>query len=92
MFKVNNNNPRSRCEIYSKLSIKTPERRPQNGQTNVKNLPPNAAKFITCVEPFCGRRSGVFIDNFEHIYLFLVFLLLDLGMYLLADTGRISTL
>ena len=27
MFKVNNRNTRIRCEIYSKLTIKTPERR-----------------------------------------------------------------
>ena len=27
MFKVNNRNPRTRCEICSKLTIKTPERR-----------------------------------------------------------------
>ena len=27
MFKVNNRNTRTKCEIYSKLTIKTPERR-----------------------------------------------------------------
>ena len=27
MFKVSNRNTRSRCEVYSKLTIKTPERR-----------------------------------------------------------------
>ena len=27
LFKVNNRNTRKRCEIYSKLAIKTPERR-----------------------------------------------------------------
>ena len=27
MFKVNNRNTRTRCEIWSKLTIKTPERR-----------------------------------------------------------------
>ena len=27
MFKVNNKNTRTRCEIYSKLAIKTPEQR-----------------------------------------------------------------
>ena len=30
MFKVNNKNTRSRCEICSKLTIKTPERRHEN--------------------------------------------------------------
>ena len=51
LFQVYNRNTRKRCEIYSKLTIKTPER-------------------------LHLRRSGVFIDNFEHIlHLFLVFLL-----------------
>ena len=27
MFKINNRNTRKRCEIYPKLTIKTPERR-----------------------------------------------------------------
>ena len=31
-FKVNNGNTRTRSEICLKLTIKTPERRPQNGQ------------------------------------------------------------
>ena len=51
LFQVYNRNTRKRCEIYSKLTTKTSERRH-------------------------WRRSGVFIDNFEHIlHLFLVFLL-----------------
>ena len=55
LFKVNNRNTRTRCEICSKLTINTPERRQ-------------------------WRRSGVFIDNFEHIsHLVLVFLLLTLS-------------
>ena len=28
LLKVNNRNPRTRCEVSSKLTIKTPERRP----------------------------------------------------------------
>ena len=52
MFKVKYRNTRTRREICSKLTIKTP-----------------------------GRRSGVFIANFEHIsHLVLVFLLLALNM------------
>ena len=31
MFKVNNGNTRTRCEICSKLTIKTPERRQRRG-------------------------------------------------------------
>ena len=56
LLKVNNRNTRTRCEICSKLTIETPERRQ-------------------------GRRSGVFIVNFEQISrLVLVFLLLTLKM------------
>ena len=53
-LKVNNKNTKTSCEICSKLTIKTPERRQ-------------------------GRRSGVFIVNFEHTsHLVLEFLLLTL--------------
>ena len=46
---MNNRKTRNRCEICSKLTIKTSERRQ-------------------------WRRSGVFIDNFEHIlHIVLVF-------------------
>ena len=31
MFKVNNRNTRTRCDIYSKLTIKTPERHQWSG-------------------------------------------------------------
>ena len=55
LLKVNNRNTRTRCEICSKLTLKTPQGRD-------------------------GRRSGVFIVNFEHIsHLALVFLLLTLN-------------
>ena len=35
MFKVNNRNTRKKCEICSKLTIKTPERRQLFEQVNV---------------------------------------------------------
>ena len=55
LFKVDNRNTKKRCEICSKVTIKTPEQ---------------------CQ----GRRSCVFIVNFEHIlHLFLVFLLSTLN-------------
>ena len=55
LLKVNIRNIRTRCEICSKLTIKTPEQRQR-----------------------C--RSGVLIDNFEHVSHFvLVFLLLTLN-------------
>ena len=34
MFKVNNKNTRTRCEICSKLTIKIPERRQNSEQVN----------------------------------------------------------
>ena len=52
LYKVYNENTQTMCEICSKLTIKTPERRQ-------------------------GRRSGVFIVNFEQIsHIFQVFPLL----------------
>ena len=35
MFKVNNRNPRTRCEVSSKLTIKTPERRHSSFALNI---------------------------------------------------------
>ena len=57
LLKVNNRNTRRRCEIYSKLTIKTPER-PHLGCSGV---------FIINFEHISWGRSGVFIVNFEHI-------------------------
>ena len=51
LFKVNNRNTRKRCEVCSKLAVKTPERLALN------------TLFRTPEQ----RRSGVFIVNFEHI-------------------------
>ena len=61
MLKANN---RKRCEICSKVSMKTTKRRPQNGTTLAINFTAFAGKF-TFVGPFCGRRSGVFVNKFE---------------------------
>ena len=36
MFKVNNRNTRTRCEICSKLTIKTPERRHFKGRGTIQ--------------------------------------------------------
>ena len=44
--------------------MKTIKRRPQNGTTLAINFTAFAGKF-TFVGPFCGRRSGIFINNFE---------------------------
>ena len=83
LFKVNNRNIRTKCELCSKLTIKKPERR-QNGPIHFKNLAANATRFLKCVWPF-WHRSGVFIVNFERAsHLVLVFLLLTLNMQLPA--------
>ena len=76
LLKVNNKNTRTKCEVCSKLIIKTTERRqllfPQKSMEN-----------LWFSNDFRGnrswRRSDVFIINFEHIsHLVLVFLLLTL--------------
>ena len=53
MFKVNNRNAKTRYEIFSKLTIKTPEWH-QN-------------KFIVNFEHISQIRSSVSISNFEHV-------------------------
>ena len=59
MVKINNRNTKTRCEICSKLIIKIPERRHWRRSGVFVNF---------------GRRSGIFIVNFEHIlHLVLVF-------------------
>ena len=71
LLKVNYRNTRTRCEICSKLTIKTPEQRQWR----------RSGVFIVNFEHIQWRRSGVFIVNFEHIsQLVLVFLLLTLNM------------
>ena len=78
MFKVNNRNTRTRCEICPKLTIKTPERRlliPLKTSENPENQ-----RFSDVFRGIKKRRSGVFIVNFGHIsHLVLVFLLLTLS-------------
>ena len=77
MFKGKNRNIKTRCEICSTLTIKTPERR----LTPLK-ITENLRKTFGFLV-FSGviwRRSGAFIFNFEHTYLFaLVFVLLTLS-------------
>ena len=69
MFKVNNRNTETRCEICSKLTTKTPKWRHWRSELTIKK--PEWRQW---------RRSGVFIVNFEHIlHLVLVFLLLTLS-------------
>ena len=65
MFKVNNRNTRTRCEVCSKLTIKIPERR-QRRRSGI---------FIVNFE-HTWRRSGIFIVNFEHTSHFVLVLLL----------------
>ena len=72
MFKVKHRKTKARCEICSKLTIKTPERR-QISSVIVTKSP------VTITEEI-RRCSGVFIVNFEHIsHLVPVFLFLTLS-------------
>ena len=65
MFKVNNRNTRTICEICSKLTIKTPERRQM--ELLVKTV--NGWKSLTIYKKSSiWHRSGVFIVNFEQIH------------------------
>ena len=65
LLKVNNRNSRTRFEICSKLTVKTPERHQWH----------HSGVFIVNLASFF-----VFIVNFEHIsYLVLLFLLLTLS-------------
>ena len=57
MFKVNNRNTRTRCEICSKLTIKTPERRHWH----------HSVVFIVNFELNFPPYSSVSILNFEHV-------------------------
>ena len=78
MFKVNNRNTGTRCEICSKLIIKIPERRSGIFIVHFEHISHLACSKLTIKIPEC--RSGVFIVNFEHISHFvLVFLLLTLS-------------
>ena len=53
--------------------MKKSERRPQNGQTHLKNLVANTARFLNSTRQFWERLSDIFIDNFERIsYLILL--------------------
>ena len=62
LLKVNNRNTRTRCEICSKLTINTPERRLLIPLKTSENQ-----RFSDVFRGIKRRRSGVFIVNFEHI-------------------------
>ena len=62
MFKFNNRNARTRCEICSKLSIKTPERRLWACKCWLGLLPMTrvrayASVFLSCLQ--CGRSQNM---------------------------------
>ena len=89
VFKVNKRNFRTRCEICSKLTIKTLEQRKICSKLTIKT--PEQRQW---------RRSGVLIVNFDHIsHLVLVFLLLTLeikcrlgSLYLISNNLLVRTL
>ena len=57
LFKVNNKNTRKRCEICSKLTIKTPERRHWR----------RSAVFLVYSEPISHLFFSVSIVDFEKV-------------------------
>ena len=57
MFKVNSRNTRTRCETFSKLTIKAPEGR----------LWRRSGVFIVNFETYFTHCSSVYIVNFEHV-------------------------
>ena len=64
MFKVTNEDTRTLCEIYSKLTIKTPERR-QLSLSGVFIVNFGVSKiFIDQVDTFCAKSC---IGNFSNI-------------------------
>ena len=69
LFKGNNGNTRTICEIYSKLTIKTPERQPVPEPLFNYNIKRGSGT---------GRCSIVFIVNFEQIsHIVLVLFIVD---------------
>ena len=80
LLKVNNRNTRIRFEIFSKLTIKTPEQRPSMPKCDFNKVALQLYRYHISAW-VGGRRSAVFIVNFEHIsHLVLVFVLLTLNM------------
>ena len=72
LLKVNNRNTRTRCEVCSKITIKTLERRHKMEHLVIT---------IITKSSILWRRSAIFIVNFEHIsHLALIFLLLTWWM------------
>ena len=67
LFKVNNRNIRKRCEIRSKLTTKTTERR----GVFIINFEHNSYIFLVFLLLILNRRrSGVFVVNFEHYFIY----------------------
>ena len=82
LLKVNNRNTRTRCEISSELTIKTPERR-QADMFKVNNRNTRTRCAICSkltIKTAELRQASFFIVNSEHIsHLVLVFRLLTAG-------------
>ena len=82
LLKVNNRNGRTRCEICSKLTIKTRERRLSYTEQFIDLLCKSIDWFL-----YKWCCPGVFIVNLEHIsHPVLVFLLLTLNMSVWHDS------
>ena len=85
LLKVNNRNGRTRCEICSKLTIKTRERRLSYTEQFIDLLCKSVDWFL-----YKWCCPGVFIVYFEHIsHPVLVFLLLTLNMSVWHDSKKV---
>ena len=69
MFKVNSRSTRTRCEIFSKLTIKTPKRRQwrRSGvfMVNFENLPAGIVLFIYALRKNGRRRQNIILFIFD---------------------------
>ena len=76
MFKVNNRNTRTRYEICSKLTIKTPEQRHwrRSGIVNFKHISHLVLAFLVLTlsrqMPGGYRTSFIFYENFTFLFIF----------------------
>ena len=71
MFKVNNRNTRTRCETYSKLTIKTPERR-CNCQLSIKTQNCKKAALHLHVAMKEKLILEIFILSYSTIYISII--------------------
>ena len=68
MFKVKNRNTRTGCEICSKLTIKTPERRPFKMEVFVKTVNCFQPLTIFVKSPILDWRRSDVLNMFQNLF------------------------